>query len=152
MFSRARRTIRSTTLAALALPILAMLLMASDAGAVPLGLGKGAINELSAHESTVILVRDGCGRGMRFSNRRQMCVEDFDRGPRFVAPGCPRGMRFSNSRGRCVPMHGQVDPGVAIMQGIIGGAIGGAVNSGRRGDGCGRGMRFSNSRQRCVPR
>jgi hypothetical protein len=86
---------------------------------------------------------------MRFSNRRQACVEDFDRDPppRVVAPGCPRGTRFSNSRQACVPMGGGVDPGVAIIQGIIGGA----VNSGRRGDGCGRGMRFSNSRQRCVP-
>jgi hypothetical protein len=145
---KATRAARTMTFAALALAVGAMVLIADSAGAAPLGLGKGAINQSSALEGDVTLVRDGCGRGMRFSNRRQVCVEDFDRGPPVVvAPGCPRGMRFSNSRGRCVPAGGGVDPGVAIIQGIIGGA----VNSGRRGDGCGPGMRFSNSRQRCVP-
>jgi len=127
----------------------AFLLHAGRADAAPLGLAKSAIVQSGAQDSDLTLVRDGCGRGMRFSNSRQRCVEDFNGGGgRYVEPGCPRGMRFSNSRQACVPLGGGVDPGVAIIQGIIGGA----VNSGRgRGDGCGPGFRFSNSRQRCVP-
>jgi hypothetical protein len=120
------------------------------ANAAPLGAMKSAITQSDAQDSDVTLVRDGCGRGMRFSNRRQACVEDFGGGPQ-VAPGCPRGTRFSNSRQACVPMDGGVDPGVAVIQGIIGGVLSGGGGGGR-GDGCPRGMRFSNSRQACVPR
>ena len=36
----------------------------------------------NAAETHVLQVRDGCGRGMRFSERRGGCVEDFDGGPR----------------------------------------------------------------------
>ena len=105
---------------------------------------KGAITQSATQDSDLLLVRDGCGRGMRFSNSRQRCVEDFGGGPR-VEPGCPRGMRFSNSRGRCVEMGGGVDPGAAVIQGIIGGVLGAGAPRG-----CGRGMRWSNSRGRCV--
>ena len=42
------------------------LLLASDAQAMPLTLAK-----TTAIESDVTLVRDGCGRGYRFSNRWQ---------------------------------------------------------------------------------
>lgn len=34
---------------------------------------------LTAPES-ILMIRDGCGRGMRFSNRRNACVEDFQAG------------------------------------------------------------------------
>lgn len=47
------------------------------AQAAPLLLGKGA-----TATSHVLLVRDGCGQGMRYSGRRGGCVEDFDGGPR----------------------------------------------------------------------
>ena len=90
---------------------------AGDANAAPLTFAKGVIAQVQ--DSNLTLVRDGCGRGMRFSNRRQTCV----------------------------PQGGGVDPGAAVVHGIIQGVIG---NGGRRGDGCPRGMRFSNSRQACV--
>ena len=48
------------------------MLFAIDAGAAPLG----PVNAQSAVESNLTLVRDGCGRGMRFSERRNACVED----------------------------------------------------------------------------
>ena len=91
----------------------------TDANAAPLTFAKGVIAQVQ--DSNLTLVRDGCGRGMRFSNRRQACV--------------PQG-------------GGGVDPGAAIVHGIIQGVVG----SGGRGDGCPRGMRFSNSRQACVRR
>jgi len=111
---------------------------------------KAAISEQATQDS-VVLVRDGCGPGMRFSNSRQACVEDFGGGPpryveppRYVAPGCPPGTRFSERMQTCVEMR-QVDPGAAIVNGIINGAIGAAVPPG-----CGPGMRWSNGRGRCV--
>jgi hypothetical protein len=49
--------------------------LAGSASALPLALAKTA-----AMATDAIQVRDGCGRGMRFSNRRQRCVEaDRDR-------------------------------------------------------------------------
>ena len=66
----------------------------------------------SGLEDHVTLVRDGCGRGFRFSNRRQSCV----------------------------PIHhgrGSVDPGAAAAITAIGviGAIVGSGNSGHRRSG-----------------
>jgi hypothetical protein len=69
--------------------------------------------------SDLLLVRDGCGRGFRYSYRRQRCVPDYDvefrrvpspipppvyyrPPPRVVVPVCPPGQRYSNSRGICV--------------------------------------------------
>jgi hypothetical protein len=92
-------------------------MLAGPADAAPLTSSKSAISQ---SDDVLTLVRDGCGRGMRFSNRRQACV----------------------------PEGGGVDPGTAIIQGIIGGVVG--SGGPRRGDGCPRGMRFSNSRQACV--
>lgn len=97
--------------------------LGNDAVAAPLVVAKPA-----SIESLTLPVRDGCGRGMRFSNSRQTCVEDFGEGggyvegpraygdrprgdgyrdgyrdvPRIVAPDCGRGMRYSNSRQACV--------------------------------------------------
>ena len=90
------------------------------ANAAPLGAMKSAITQSVAQDSDVTLVRDGCGRGMRFSNRRQACVPiggGVDPGVVIMqgiiqgvvgsggrrGDGCPRGMRFSNSRQACVP-------------------------------------------------
>jgi hypothetical protein len=97
--------------------IVAMALLSSgSAGALPVV----SVESVAAIESNVLLVRDGCGRGMRFSNRLQACVADFDRGgppppryygerdyyrgppPRVIIPQCPPGQRFSNSRQACV--------------------------------------------------
>jgi hypothetical protein len=99
-------------------------LICSDAVAAPLAAAMPA-----GVESPTLQVRDGCGRGMRFSNSRQACVEDFgegrgggyDEGPRRYGdrprgdgegrgygyrdaprPDCGPGMRFSNSRQACV--------------------------------------------------
>lgn len=137
------RASKFATLALLAAIGSLFVLPAGDASAAPPAFANSAIAQ--ATHSDLTLVRDGCGRGMRFSNRRQTCVEDFGGGgPRVVEPGCPRGMRFSNSRGHCVEMGGGGggDPGAAIMNGIVNGLI---------GNGCQQGWRFSNSRQRCVP-
>lgn len=127
---------------ALAVTIVASsLLSASDAKASQLGLAAHAVIE--AGDANVTLVRDGCGRGMRFSNRLQACVED---GPRYVAPGCPAGTRFSERRQACVAI-GQPDPGAAIVNGIINGVI---QSTAPRG--CPPGYRWSNGRGACVPR
>jgi hypothetical protein len=109
------------TLQALIIAIGAVFLLAGGAAdAAPLGLGTSVAVQSGAQEGDVILVRDGCGRGMRYSNRRGGCVPQ-DRGggvdpaaaiiggviggaiqatrPR----GCGRGMRWSDRRGGCVP-------------------------------------------------
>jgi hypothetical protein len=125
----------------LASMVLAVAFSVSGAGAAPLTAAKSAIASSSVGGSDVTLVRDGCGPGMRFSNSRQACVEA---GPRYVAPGCPPGTRFSERRQACVEI-GAVDPGAAIVNGIIGGVIGATAPRG-----CGPGMRWSNSRGRCV--
>jgi hypothetical protein len=97
------------------------LLLAGDAGAVPLA---GARHGIAA-SGDVTLVRDGCGRGFRWSNSRQACVPEF-RGP----PGCPPGFRWSDYRQTCVPLE-RIAPVVPA---------------------CPPGFRWSNSRQTCVPR
>src|SRR5436190_1617322 len=94
-------------------------LLASAANAAPLALAKSAITQVD--DSDVTLVRDGCGRGMRYSNRR----------------------------GGCVPIDGG-GPGPDPAAAIIGGVINQAIGSGRP-RGCGRGMRWSDRRGGCVP-
>src|SRR5262245_13104113 len=113
---------------AFALAISTMALLPSgSAGALPLAPAAS-----SGVEPEVLLVRDGCGRGMRWSNRMQACVQDFGPGPRYyddspdtyvrpvnpprvvvvpprmVVPPrvvtCPPGQRWSNGRGTCVWM------------------------------------------------
>lgn len=63
-----------------------MLLVALAVAALPALIGEAVALPLAPArtvevESQTLLVRDGCGRGMRFSERRQACVEDFDGGP-----------------------------------------------------------------------
>lgn len=121
-----------------------------------------------AGPSDVVQVRDGCGPGMRFSERRQACVEDFDRGPppppppryyeergpRYVAPpppprryvDCGPGKRFSERMQGCVwidgPRRSDDDAAAgAIAGGLIGAAIGAAAASGDRDDNRGRPVR-----------
>jgi hypothetical protein len=95
----------------------AFAMLAAPADAAPLTSSKSAISQ---SDDSVTLVRDGCGRGMRYSNRRGGCVPDGDgRGPGYVDPGaaiiggivqgvigaprgCPPGTRWSNRRGTCV--------------------------------------------------
>ena len=91
------------------------LLTSGSAGALPNAPGESAFGVAS----NLLLVRDGCGRGMRFSNRMQACVEEFDRGPppprfsddfrrppppppRVFIPPCPPGQRYSSYRQACV--------------------------------------------------
>ena len=108
-----KRTFASLALA-VAVGVVA-LMNTGHAGALPLAFAKN-----SAVDPAVVLVRDGCGRDMRFSNSRQACVPDFererpryyrddrvyrdDRGPppRFIGRGCPPGQRFSNRMQACV--------------------------------------------------
>lgn len=61
----------------LAAGAVALLGAAATAQAAPLVPGKS-----QGVETHALQVRDGCGRGMRFSERRGGCVEDFDGGPR----------------------------------------------------------------------
>ena len=106
---------------AIAIAIGSMALLTwGNAGAVPLA----PVESAAAAESSLLLVRDGCGRGYRYSHRAGGCVEDY-RGPPPVyvrpappppvyirpappppvyRPACPPGMRFSNSRQACVWM------------------------------------------------
>ena len=108
--------VATTVLASLAVMIaLGATLLAGNASAAPIAPATSAIAQCgTAQDSDVTLVRDGCGRGMRFSTRRQGCVPE-----------------------------GNVDPGAAIVNGIIGGVVGVPR-------GCPRGMRWSNGRGRCV--
>jgi hypothetical protein len=128
----------------------AVMLSTGSSDAAPLGLGKSALVQSESVDDHVILVRDGCGRGMRWSHRRQACVEDFRGGPPavVVVPNCRPGWRWSNGRQACVPAGGGVDPAAAIIGGVIGGVISGAT----RPRGCGPGMRWSDRRGGCVPR
>jgi hypothetical protein len=92
-----------------------------------------------ATESHVLQVRDGCGRDMRYSERRGGCVEDFDGGP-----GYDRGPPGYDRRPPPPDYDRRPPPPPAY---------GGGPDY--RGDprampDCGRGMRFSNSRQACV--
>ena len=93
-------------------------LVTFEAGAMPL-----SPVEQGFGVSDLMLVRDGCGRGMRFSERRQRCVPDVER----EIAVCPRGFSWSDGRQRCVPE-------VRVQEG------------------CPPGYRFSDSRQACVPR
>lgn len=130
------------TTACMAVIAAATLVFSDDARALP---ASGAAHGLV--ESRTLLVRDGCGRGMRYSNRRDTCVEDFDRDRGFDrgrgfrdAPRrnfrdeCGRGMRFSNSRQRCVFIDGDRggrDDGAAAAAAAVG-IIGAIVGSGHR--------------------
>jgi len=125
----------------------AFLLSAGSADAAPLGLAGRTAIQSSAQDGDVILVRDGCGRGLRWSNRRQACVEADGPPPAvMVRPDCRPGWRWSNGQGACVPAGGGVDPAAAIIGGVIGGAI-----QATRPRGCGPGMRWSDRRGGCVP-
>jgi hypothetical protein len=84
-------------------------LMPAGAGAMPLAQDKAGI----AASDTVLLVREGCGRGMQWSERRRRCVpdsagaqiRDLMRGGEVRGGGrerCGRGLRWSERRGRCV--------------------------------------------------
>lgn len=106
------------------------LLISGSANARPLGSATSAIAQ-DAHDNGFMLVRDGCGRGMRFSNSRGRCVPQsgggyggggygyggggyggggYGGGHRFYSGGrrggshngCPPGMRFSHRMGHCV--------------------------------------------------
>jgi hypothetical protein len=94
-------------------------LLAGGAVAAPLALGKSAAIQSGAEASDVMLVREGCGRGMRWSNSRQACVPIGAAAPGVaIAPGvvvtspvvvprgrvCGPGLRWSNGLGRCVPL------------------------------------------------
>ena len=99
------------------------LLPSGNAGAFPMAPGATA-----GLESGVLQIRDGCGRGFRYSYRAGGCVPDYQPAPHYVSPpphvyvrpappvyvrpgpapyvrpACPPGMRWSNGRGACVWM------------------------------------------------
>ncbi|MDP2411604.1 MAG: hypothetical protein Q8M26_15125 [Pseudolabrys sp.] len=114
---------------ALAAAALMFAIATPPAEAAPLSAAAMALAAPVTLDSQVLQVRDGCRRGYRYSYSRDRCVRDFDdrRGPPPVRRGPP------------------VDPGVAIMQGIIGGAV-----APRGRPGCPRNMRWSDRRGQCV--
>ena len=78
-------------------------LFATDAGALPLAQDKAGI----AASDTVLLVRERCGPGRQWSERRRRCVTDTPRAMmRDLTRGdrrrCGRGLHWSDRRGRCV--------------------------------------------------
>lgn len=78
-------------------------LMPAGAGALPLAQDKAGI----AASDTVLLVREGCGRGMQWSERRRRCVPDSAGAQvrdmvRGVTDRCGPGRHYSERRGRCV--------------------------------------------------
>jgi len=105
---------------------------AGNAGPMPLGnvdVGVAAINDLT-------LVRDGCGRGYRFSHRRGGCVPDYV-GPRYVAPHyvgprVHRGPRVNGDAAAAAVAS-------TVLLGIVGASQGRHVRQGRRVD---EGRRF----------
>lgn len=124
--------IRPAVVGALSL-VGAVALSLTGAQAAPLLPGKGVT--VASH---VLQVRDGCGPGMRYSERRDACVEDFDRGSRGYDDRGPPPMY---DRRPPPPEYDRRPPPPPEYY---------------RGDArpmpdCGRGMRFSNSRQACVP-
>jgi len=82
--------------------ICAIAAIPAGAGALPLAQKAGIANS-----DTVQLVREGCGRGFQWSERRRRCVEDSPRAQirdmmRGGERSCGRGMRWSDRGGRCV--------------------------------------------------
>ena len=78
-------------------------LMPAGTGALPLAQDKAGI----AASDTVLLVREGCGRGMQWSERRRRCVADSAGAQvrdmvRGVTDRCGPGRHYSARRGRCV--------------------------------------------------
>jgi len=78
-------------------------LFPADAGALPLAQDKAGV----AAGDTVLLVREGCGPGLQWSERRRRCVRDNPRAMiRELTRGdrrrCGRGLHWSDRRGRCV--------------------------------------------------
>jgi hypothetical protein len=134
--------------------IAAGLILTIGAAGLPAAAAPLAPTSVMSDDSLIVPVRDGCGRGMRFSNSRQMCVADFgdrrdmrgdDRRGNFRDDGrrdnfrseCGRGMRFSNSRGRCVAIEGrrESDDGAvaaAVAVGVLGAVIGAAASNNDR--------------------
>ena len=126
-----------------ALASLGLLVAAGAAALVPVGTAQAmpmAAIQVPAAETEPLLVRDGCGRGMRFSNSRQRCVPDGDGGFRgdgdFRRGPPPRAFDDGFRRG---------PPPRAFDDGFRRGPPPRAFESG-----CPRGQRFSNSRQACV--
>jgi hypothetical protein len=77
--------------------------MSAGADAMPLAQTKDGIST----SDTVLLVREGCGPGRQWSERRRRCVEDNPRSQirdmmRGAERRCGRGLRWSDRRGRCV--------------------------------------------------
>lgn len=81
----------------------------------PAGAGAMPLNTAISGETELTLVRDGCGRGMRFSNRLQSCVPQDGYGP---GPGYYE------------PAPAYVDPGAAAAAAIIGGVAGAVIGGG----------------------
>jgi hypothetical protein len=110
-------------------------LLTATAQATPMTPAKSAVTE-----SQVLQVRDGCGRDMRYSERRGGCVEDFDGGP----PGPYRGPPDYDRRPPPPDYDRRPPPDYRGGPDYRGDPRGPAMPD------CGRGMRFSNSRQACV--
>jgi hypothetical protein len=113
----------------------------APAQAAPLAHGKAM-----TAPSQILQVRDGCGQGMRYSERRDGCVEDFDEGPRGYYP--PPPPPDYDRRPPPPPMYDRRPPpppeysrgpdrgdGDVAAGALIGGAVGALIGSSIRNDG-----------------
>jgi hypothetical protein len=98
------RTILLSTLAVIATSALA-----------PAGAGPMPLNPAVSADSGLTLVRDGCGRGFRFSNYRQACVPI-------------EGYGYGGG-------GGYVDPGAAAAAAVAAGVAGAIIGGGGGGGG-----------------
>jgi len=106
----ALRTILLSTLAVIAASALA-----------PASAGPMPRNPALSADDGLTLVRDGCGRGFRFSNYRQACVpiEGYYGGGGYVDPGAAAAAAIA----------------AGVAGAVIGGSRGGGYRSGNRGGG-----------------
>ena len=81
----------------------AALALSAVAGATAMPFAQ---DKTAAASDLVIQVREGCGPGMQWSERRKRCVRDSVRAKIRDAvqdSRCGRGRVWSDRRGRCVP-------------------------------------------------
>ncbi|KIZ42752.1 hypothetical protein OO17_12400 [Rhodopseudomonas palustris] len=114
-----KRNVLSIALAAgIALAVGAVwLALATTAKAAPRPLGAAPL------QSNLIQIRDGCGRGMRFSHSRDRCVEDFQR---------PDDFRDERRRDGRRSHHDDDDGAAAAAVGL--GVLGAIIGSGNNND------------------
>ena len=110
-------------------------ILPATATAMPLAPASQMNAAAQAGDNGLTLVRDNCGRGRHFSNRRNRCVSDDNfRGPQrnFRRDDCRRGWHFSQRRGRCVRGRSEGPRNDDAAAALAIGALFGAIASGNK--------------------